>query len=143
MTTANDVIAVARSLLGVPFHHQMRSRLGIDCAGVPIFIARELALVDSDFDVNGYAKMPDGKTLQAYCDRHMIVADEPEAGGAVLIAWRDGPPHHLGIVANHVGGGLSIIHADGERQKKVIETRLEFSNYFRLVRAYRFAGVTY
>lgn len=141
---AADVVTAARALIGTPFHHQGRlPGVGIDCAGVPIVVGRMLGLVAPDFDVAGYPPVPDGSSLRAYCEEHMIRWPWEEAGGAVLVAWKDGPPQHLGIVAEHPAGGLSIIHADSLRQKRVIETRLEWGRYMRCVQAYRLPGVTY
>jgi cell wall-associated NlpC family hydrolase len=144
MRTPAEVIAIARSLLGTPFHHQGRvPGVGVDCAGVPIVVARTLGLVPENFDVAGYPPIPDGSSLRVYCEANMIRWSYEEPGGAVLIAWKDGPPQHLGIVAQHPHGGLSIIHADSVRQKRVIETRLEWSRYMRRVQAYRLPGVAY
>lgn len=142
---SSDVVAAARALLGTPFHHQGRSPgVGIDCAGVPIVVARALGLVASDFDVNDYPPMPDGTSLRAYCHEYMARWHVEEPGGVVLVSWRDGPPQHLGIVAEHESGaGLSIIHADSVRQKRVIETRLEWGRYMRRVACFRIIGVAY
>lgn len=139
------VVAAARVLLGTPFHHQGRSPgVGIDCAGVPIVVARTLGLVAPDFDVTGYPAAPDGISLRAYCHDYMSRWAWEEPGGVVLVSWRDGPPQHLGIVAEHESGtGLSIIHADSIRQRCVIETRLEWGRYMRRVACYRFHGVAY
>ncbi len=139
-----DVVAAARSLLGTPFHHQGRlPGVGVDCAGVPIVVARQLGLVAPDFDVSAYSSEPDGVSLRAFCDEHMSRWGFEEVGGVVLVSFRGGAPRHLGIVADHVSGGLSIIHADGERRKCVIETRLEWGPYMRRVQAYRLRGVEY
>lgn len=139
-----DVVTAARGLIGTPYHHQARvPGVGIDCAGVLIVVARQLGLVAPDFDVTGYPRVPDGVALRDYCEAHMVRVQTPVLGGAVLASWKDGPPQHLGIVADYQHGGLSFIHADGERVKAVIETRLAFSRYFRLVAAYGFPGVDY
>jgi cell wall-associated NlpC family hydrolase len=144
MTTRADVVAAARSLIDTPFHHQQRvPGVGMDCAGVIIWIGWELGLLPRSFDVTGYSRQPDGVTLKAHCDDRLtpIQAEAIQRGDAVLIRWRAGEPQHLGIVADHLRGGLSMIHADSIRQKKVIESRLEFGRYMRLVRAYSFRGV--
>lgn len=138
-----DVVTAARGLIGTPYHHQARlPGVGIDCAGVLIVVGRQLGLVAPDFDVTGYSRVPDGVALSAYCEQHMVRMRAPVIGGAVLASWKDGPPQHLGVVAGYQGG-LSFIHADGERAKAVVETRLAFSRYFRLVAAYGFPGVDY
>lgn len=143
--TPADVVAQARALLETPFHHQGRKAgVGVDCAGVPILVARVLGLVPSDFDVNGYSAQPDGFSLRDQCERFMCPWPHEEPGGVVLVAFRqDGVAQHLGIVAEHPHGGLSIIHADNVRAKRVIETRLEWGAYMRRIAAYRLYGVSY
>ena len=144
MPTAANVIRAAQDLLDTPFHHQGRvPGVGLDCAGVPIVIARALELVAPDFDVTGYPRAPDGQTLQRYCAEHMLPAPAPEPGGVVLVAWGDGPPQHLGIVAPWRHGGLAMIHAESRRHHAVVMTRLQFGWSMRLAGAYRLRGVTY
>jgi cell wall-associated NlpC family hydrolase len=139
-----EVVQAARALLGTPFHHQGRvPGVGLDCAGVPIVVARTLGLIAADFDVDAYPAIPDGVTLRDHCDRFLRRWPFEEVGGVVLVSWKGGPPQHLGVVADHPHGGLSIIHADNLRQKQVIETRLEFGSYMRKVQAYRLPGVVY
>lgn len=137
------IVAEAMTWVGTPFVHQHRVRgVGVDCAGLVIGVARGLGLVPPDFDVTGYGMTPDGRSLRAYCDTHL----QPQganvcAGDVVLVAWKDGPPHHLGIVVDHPSGLLGMIHAENRAHRKVIETRLQFGRAMRLVAAYRFPGV--
>ena len=140
--TPAAIVDAARALIGTPFHHQGRvPGVGVDCAGVPILVARALGLTAPDFDVNGYSAAPDGSTLQAYCDAHLDPAADPQLGGVVLVAWKDGPPQHLGVVVPYLHGGLAMVHAESRRHRRVIETRLLFGAAMRLVRAYTFRGV--
>jgi hypothetical protein len=143
MTTREEVVAVARSFKGTPFHHQGRlPGVGLDCAGVLICVGRTLQLVGETFDVNGYRRLPDGETMQEWCDRHMTRIESPELGGAVLVAI-DQDPQHLGIVGDYRHGGLSIIHAASKPDGKgrVIESRLMFAQNMKLIAAYRLPGV--
>lgn len=138
------VVAVARSYKGTKFHHQGRvPGVGLDCAGVPIALSWELGIKPRTFDVMGYPRTPDGVSLKRYCDEQMteIAQTEMQIGDVVLVRWRDGEPQHLGIVADHAHGGLSMIHADSIRQHCVIETALRFGAYMRFVAAYRLPGV--
>lgn len=135
------MIAAARSLIGTPFHHQGRvPGVGLDCAGVLIVTAWLTGKKPRTFDVTGYPATPDGVTLQKLCDEHLDRVDDLQPGDVALIRWQrpDAPPQHLGIVGDHAHGGLSLIHADSRHHKKVIESRLEFGRYMRLVQAYRF-----
>lgn len=146
MKTQADVVIAARALLETPYHEQGRLvGVGIDCAGVPILVARVLGLVAADFDFSGYTAKPDG-TLLSVCDRFMLRSAAPEVGGVVVVASRrEGEASHLGIVGpwSQDVSRLSMIHADNVRAKKVIETRLEFSNAMRLIQAYRLPRVEY
>lgn len=140
--TADDIVAAARALLDTPFHHQGRlPGVGVDCAGVVIIVGRGIGALDPAFDVTDYPRVPDGSTLQAYCDAHLEKAFTPAVGGVVLVAWGRGEPQHMGIVVPYVHGGLAMVHAESRRHKRVIETRLLFGRAMRLVRAYRLPGV--
>lgn len=96
-------------------------------------------LKPKSFDVTGYPQIPDGSTLQRLCDQNLERVSTIEPGCVVLIRWKSGPPQHLGIVGDHPGG-LSLIHAESRAHKKVIESRLEFGRYMRLVQAYIIPG---
>jgi cell wall-associated NlpC family hydrolase len=137
--TAADVVGAARGHLGTPWQHQGRlPGVALDCAGLIICVARQLGLVAPDWDVNGYARMPDG-TMLDWCDQHMQRAPEIELG-AVLVLKIVSQPQHLGIVGDYRHGGWSLIHG-AANEGRVIETRLMFRRTLRLVRAYRLPGV--
>lgn len=137
------IVAEARGWIGTPFIHQHRVRgVGVDCAGLVICVARAVGIVPPDFDVTGYGMNPDGKSLKAYCDQHLQLLDEPmNLGDVVLVAWRQGPPQHLGIVVDHPSGLWGMVHAENRAHRAVVETRLHFGRAMRLVAAYRFPGV--
>jgi hypothetical protein len=116
-----------------------RSRLGLDCAGLLICVARDLGIVPPDFDVPNYRMLPDGKSLINLCDLHL----EPSklAVGCVVVIAVDKYPQHLGIVGDYRHGGFSLIHSCNSKSvqpPRVIEHRLMFSRVTRLVAAYRF-----
>lgn len=140
-TLEQRIVAAARGWIGVPFEHQGRSRAGIDCAGLVIEVAREVGLIDARWNVTGYLARPDGQSLRALCERNLEPAGAPVPGGVVLVAWLRGPPQHLGIVAEHPLGGLTIVHADGRRARAVVEQRLVVSRALQLVAAYRMRPV--
>lgn len=144
MTSRADVVATAREWISTPFAHQGRlRRIGVDCAGVLIGVARELHLVAEDFDVQGYPRVPDGSSLLGWCDQYMTRVPQSEMQpGDVIVVRIDADPQHLGILGDYRHGGLSIIHAMsvGVRQE-VIETRLMFSRALGFVAAYAMPGV--
>jgi NlpC/P60 family putative phage cell wall peptidase len=150
MTAArHDVVAEARTWLGTPFHHQARVRgVGVDCAGLVIGVSRALDLVPATFDVTGYARQPDGRSLLALCDQHMRRVDQADMGpGDVLVLRWDHDPQHMGIVGDYLHGGLSLIHAlgvPGDKRSRVVEHRLDLTVMIgggRFVAAFRLPGV--
>jgi cell wall-associated NlpC family hydrolase len=145
MTTRQDVVIAARSLLDTPYHpHAREPGVGIDCAGVPIVVARMCGLKPADFDINGYSLHPDG-TLLRYCRKHLEPVERADMapGHVLVVSWGKGQAQHFGIVADHqqYPGHLSIIHAEAYSHRKVIETRLVFTAHTRFVAAFAFPGV--
>lgn len=139
------IVREARALVGTPYRHQGRSGVGIDCAGVPIVIAKKLGLVADDFDreLGGYPREPDGFLLQQHCDRFMlrIAWAAAKAGDVLLVRWGTGVPQHLGVLVPYRHGGWSMIHAENRRHRRVCETRVVFGSEMQLVCAYRMPGV--
>lgn len=144
MTTRQNIVNAARSLIGTPYHaHAREPGVGIDCAGVPIVVARMCGLKAADFDINGYSLHPDG-TLLKHCREHMehVPRAEMGPGHVLVVSWGKGHAQHFGIVAGHpvYAGHLSIIHAEAFKHRKVIETRLVFTAHTRFVAAFVFPG---
>lgn len=99
-----DVIAEARSWVGVPFRHQGRNRGGIDCVGLPIVVGRALGVLPRGFEVANYDRLPSPELaarVQATC--RPLAAAVP--GCLVVIAWTK--------IAAHVAicTGETLIHA--------------------------------
>lgn len=142
MVTRSEVVAAARSLLATPYHsHARLPGVGIDCVGVPIWVSKATGLKPADFDIGGYSMQPDGSLLPQ-CDAQMERVPEAEMQPGDMVVCRWGiEPHHVGIVGDWRHGGLSIIHAENYRHKKVIEHRLWFGGAMQFVRAYGFPGI--
>lgn len=139
MVAPQQVVAAARGHIGTPWQHQGRlPGVALDCAGLVIMVARQLGLVPPEFDVNGYAREPDG-TLLRWCDEHMTRLERIELG-AVLVLAVERDPQHLGIVGDYRHGGPSLIHAHSV-SGRVIETRLAFARNFEQRAVYRLPGV--
>lgn len=141
MTTRADVVAEARTWLQTPWVHQHRTKgLAVDCAGLIIGVARQLALVAPDFDVNGYARQADGSLLE-HCDRFMQrIHRQTMRPGDVLVLAVESDPQHMGILGDYRHGGLSLIHA-ASAAGRVVETRLMFARNLQYVAAYALPGV--
>lgn len=123
------IVRAARALVGAPYHHQGRDpRLGIDCVGLLIAVAREVGA--EWHDLEGYSGdgriTADGKgrsllrsELESSLDE---VVDIREArDGDILCFWisRELVPHHVGI---RIGAGMIHAAAETERGRgRVIE----------------------
>lgn len=144
MTTRADIVRVARSYIGTPFHHMARvPGVGMDCSGLLLCVGRELGLIAPDFDVPAYTPNPDGHSMVEWCDAYMTRIDQKDMQpGDVILLIVDLHPQHLGIVGDYPHGGFSIIHASNNvRPPRVIETRLLLSVAQRFVAAYSVPGV--
>lgn len=141
MASREDVVAAARQHIGTPWVHQGRlPGVALDCAGLVIMVARELGLVAPDFDINGYARWPDG-TMVEWCDRYMQRIADIELGAVLVLATTD-EPQHVGIVGDYLHGGWSLIHASNTgKPARCIETRLMFARNAQQRGVYRLPGV--
>jgi cell wall-associated NlpC family hydrolase len=146
IVTRADVIAEARSWIGTPYAHQHRAKgIGADCLGLLIGCCRNLGLVAPDFDVNGYARKPDGVTLVTRCDEYMdpVREDDVKPGHVLVIAFKK-EPQHIGILADYLYGGFSLIHAFAHTDGKGKVEEWTWQNDrkgFKAVAAYALRGV--
>jgi len=142
MATADQVVAAARSYMGVRWHHQGRSRAGLDCAGLIICVARDLGL--TAFDVGGYGTSPDGRMsqiLRAQCIAQ-APGTEPEPAMVAEIRFEREPQHVALIVPYHLGG-VALLHAMSRFPRRVTEHRLDAEWRRKIVALYRLPGVEY
>lgn len=140
--TRADVVAEARSWLQTPWVHQARTKgVAVDCAGLVIGVARELGLVEPDFDVNGYGRLPDGTLLQQCAEIMRPIQRTEMLPGDVLVVATDTEPCHMGIVGDYRHGGLSLIHAAMGGLNRVAEHRLMFARNLRFKAAFALPGL--
>lgn len=135
----NKIVEKAREYIDTPFHHQGRLKgVGIDCVGLVICVAKDLEYADKEYNYTGYSRVPDGRILSEQLGIHLIKLEKEDMrpGDVVCVAF-DIYPQHVGILGDYRHGGLSIIHA-ASKHKKVVETRLMFTDAMRFVAAYRF-----
>lgn len=139
--TPADVIAAARTLLGVPWVHQGRTRAGVDCAGVLQLTAAALGL--SDYDVKGYARTPTGDSLERALRAAGCVPGPMTSGAVALMRWpRAEVPQHVALVTEHPHHGLGLLHAYSA-VGRVIEHGLDAKWRRRVVSAWALPGVAY
>ena len=119
--TPEVAIKHARSMRGVRWRHLGRKPWAVDCAGL-VILSLEAAGVPSE-SPSGYGREPWDDQLRATL-RHNCGApvDDWRPGDIALIRWQMGEPSHVGLLADYVWGGLSIIHASN--RPGVVEVQL-------------------
>jgi NlpC/P60 family putative phage cell wall peptidase len=144
MVTRADIVAEARTWLGVPWRHQgWRRETGCDCVGLVRGVGHALGLIDA-FDENpanarfiGYAREPNPALMRAALDLHLVAIARRSAGPGDVLWLRFGnEPRHLAILTPD----NQIIHAL-ESVGKVVEHRLDARWAQRCIAAWRFPGV--
>lgn len=139
---ASAIVAAARETLGTPYQHQGRvNGLALDCAGVPVHVAKRLGIAVED--ATRYGRLPVPAEMRARLDEHLDRV--PTAAMRVGdIAWIrfDLEPQHLAIIGDHPGGGLTLIHAyNCAGLNRVVEHGIDETWRRRIVAAWRFRGV--
>lgn len=141
MPTRRDLLNAARSYEGVRFHHQGRSRGGLDCAGLIVCAARDCGVELSDRDA--YTAQPDGHSLaQALRDAGLveIAASDAVAGDALLFVFEtneagDPLPGHVGLLCEDG----ELLHAFAH-VRKVTKHKIDAKWRARIVSAWRIPG---
>lgn len=137
-----EIVAIARETLGTPYQHQQRvNGLAMDCAGVPVFVAKRLGL---DFeDVTQYGRLPVPAEMRSALNKAMVrVAKADMQLGDVVWIRFEREPQHFALVGDYPYGGFSLIHAyNGAGLSRVVEHRLDASWLARIVGVWRFPGV--
>ena len=114
-----DVITETLTWLGVPWRHQGRSRVSVDCVGLVIKIAHELDL--SGFDSTTYDRRPNGINFLSSFNEHMDrVKSGTEQHGDVVVMRDDRLPCHCGLLVPFRGAD-DLVHASAKRKKVVME----------------------
>lgn len=117
----------ARMFLGVPFRHQGRDlTIGIDCIGFLVWWGTALGMGFVAHDRTDYGIDPSGGLLERYLEVAFgkpIAKGDMRAGDVPAIDYK-GVIRHVGVVANHPQGGLSLVHTNQEAGK-VTEARID------------------
>lgn len=140
--TRDDIVTTALQAVGTPFRHQGRVLgLGLDCAGLYVFICQSLGIDHQD--AIGYPRTPFGGEMERQLDaqpslRHVPVAEAEK--GDILVMRMTKQPQHIAIHAGDDAGYPCVIHAS-EEHGKVCHHRIDSLWRARVVRAYRFEGL--
>lgn len=139
IVTGADVVAAARSFVGVRYRHQGRSRdHGVDCIGLPACVRAELGLVTQD--VTDYQRQATDESMLEWCRQYMVsvTRDALQPGDVLVMAF--GPDRHMAIVGDYPHGGFSIIHALLSN-RRVVENRLAAADLARVRGCFRFPEI--
>lgn len=123
MQTREQIVEKTRSFIGVPWKHQGRNRLGIDCVGLVIIVGNEMGLID--YTSNNYQRHGQGTTFLREFRAGMMVEkklDEAKPGDVLLFRDKQYPCHSA--IVGEKKGRLTIIHAHA-LHRKVLEEELE------------------
>lgn len=103
--TRTSIIAIARTWIGTPYHHQASSRgVGTDCLGLVRGIYRDLYDIEPELPPpysTDWAEARCEETLLDACRRHLreIPPCDVSTGDVLAFRWRQGlPAKHLAIL---------------------------------------------
>lgn len=135
-----DVVRAARGWIGTRWQHQAARRgVACDCVGLVLGVARELQLTDLTLPV--YQRTADGVTLLAMACHHMHRIDRARLRpGDVALFRFEAYPAHMGIVADYLHGGLSLVHASAPA-RAVVEHALDAVWRDRMIAAFCLPGL--
>lgn len=120
-----QIVALARSQLGVPFVHQGRQPgVGLDCVGLIRYPFVELGLLPETADHDGYGREPVPSKMREQLLRWFDLVEPMTAAQPGDVLWlRMAEPQHLAVLTD-TG---SIIHAVSSGPKRVVEHRLSLA----------------
>jgi NlpC/P60 family putative phage cell wall peptidase len=146
MITRAQIIAEARTWLGTRWQHQASLRgVGSDCIGFVAGVARSLGIRGAedfyaDPDVRGYGREPDPKMLVRVCNRYLDPVHLPEVLPADILVMRFAlEPQHFALLSS--ARPDYMLHAYTQA-RKVVENRIDAVWRSRILRAYRFRGIS-
>lgn len=137
--TPAEIVSIARETVGTPYQHQGRTAgLALDCAGVPVYVAKRLGFPLTDW--TQYGRLPVPCEMRTALDTHLrrVGKADMRPGDVAWIRFQE-QPQHLAIVGDYPLGGLSLIHAyNGAGLSRVVEHRLDAAWLERIVAVWRY-----
>jgi cell wall-associated NlpC family hydrolase len=132
------LIDQARTWLGVPFRHQGRSRVGVDCAGFIVALLKEVKALPKNYrEPRQYGRLP-SRELREVVLRYCAATENPEPACLVLIKWpQHEDPSHVALLT-----GETLIHCY-QRAGRVVEHGYRGAWIRDTVGYYRLPGVRY
>lgn len=123
MTTRDEIVAEARSWVGVKFKKGGRDRMGVDCIGLLVNVGKKFG-----FDIQDsteYSFNPEPAKFQdlVYTQTKERKLDDIDVG--MLLLFRQSIfPMHTGILARDRTGRFSVINAS-VKERRVVEEPME------------------
>lgn len=146
MTTRAEIVAAARSQIGISYHHQAAVKdVACDCIGLILIVASICGMPEAeafaqDVRFKGYGRPPNPRLLveacDAYLDRVAVVADA--LPGDIALGRVEVEPQHFGILSSI--DPPYIVHAYSQI-KRVTENRADDRWQSKVLRVYRYRGV--
>lgn len=143
------IVAEARTWVGTRWLHQAAVKgVGCDCVGLLRGVGINTGIVPAEWQAipgvsqfMGYGRTPFKGALERGCEMFLTRITEQEAEpGDVVVMRFGGEGHHMAILGDYPGGGLSLIHAYAPL-RRVVESRLDDQFRARISGWYRFPGV--
>lgn len=134
---ANEIVECAHTLIGVPFRHQGRTLRGLDCVGVPIYIAKAVGF--KEWNAPPYGPRPNMAMFEKLIRESgsTPVPFKEVAHGDMLRMLSYRYPVHIGIYEIMPNGAEYVIHAF-QPYKKVARSRLTPKEWDKVHSIWRF-----
>lgn len=141
------IVEAVCSTEGIRWRHQGRSpQTGFDCAGLIIWVGWTTGHLPRDFDIQGYRREPDGRTLAGILASHAEARPWPDWQPGDFVLLRDIStvwPCHLGfLIERHGSEYPNLIHCWARLHKKVVTVRFDEKWQEKMVGLYCFKGVS-
>lgn len=134
---ANEIVEEAKKLVGVPFKHQGRDTRGIDCVGLPIYIARVLGI--KAWNSVAYPPRPNmalfEKLIRETGSRKVPLKERAHGDMLRMLSYRY--PVHIGIYFVEPNGKEYVIHAH-QPSGAVLKTPLNEKEWRKVHSVWRF-----
>lgn len=127
MPTRDQIVAEARSWLGVPWRHQGRSRVAIDCAGLLECVGKATGAIDYTGPVDYRRESNGAKFLRHFARagcREKSAALARDGDILVFVIVGGALPRHCGIRATRAGVPTFIHSYGAPSWRQVIEEDL-------------------
>lgn len=139
----NKIIEDAKSLIDTPFHHQGRTKFGLDCAGLIVYILKNNNLYEEGCDIKAYSRLPSGNDIAKLMNKHFekTILDNARNGDILLFRFENNP-QHLAYLEIDENGDKYMIHAYGVTSvNKVVRNILDEKWVNKLVCVYKIKNI--